>query len=241
MHGGSIFAAKQQLAPLAWLGLTHEFWQVNWRTIVDTWIVLAILALLILIARRALYRANSLPQYLVLKFVNSFRQLIIQAVGHFELRYCAFITTLFAFILLCNLLALIPGLGEPTADLMTTFALALTSLGYAQWCGIKAHGLLGHLKNYFKPFAFMFPLTVIGHIAAILSLSFRLFGNISGGAMITQMWQHAIGGRWLIELAGLFSGLNLIIAGFFGVFEALIQAFVFAILSLTYLALEVQE
>src|SRR3990167_9884382 len=159
MHGGSIFTV-QQIAPLAGFGLTHEFWQLNHHTIIYTWIVLAILAGLICLARQALYRANSLPQYLVLKFVASFRQLIIQAVGRFETRYCAFIMTLFSFILLCNLLALVPGLGEPTADLMTTFALAITSLGYAQWSGIQAHGLRGHLKNYLKPFAFMLPLTI---------------------------------------------------------------------------------
>ncbi len=239
MHG-SVFD-QPQIAPLASLNLTHEFWSLNINTLIYTWITLLILVITIWFARKALNRNNSIGQYLVIQYVQFFRDLVTQSIGQFNFRHFAFIGTLFTFILFCNLMALIPGMGEPTSDLMTTFALGITGLCYAQFAGIQAHGILGHFKNYLQPFALMLPLNIISHFAEVLSLSFRLFGNISGGAMITHLWHSAISNSLIKQLMGLFFGINLIVLAFFGLFEGLIQAFVFSILSLTYLALEVKE
>lgn len=82
----------------------------------------------------------------------------------------------------------------------------------------------------------MLPLNLIGKFATIISMSFRLFGNIFGGATIASIYFRLIYGSPAWEAIGSFSGINLIIMLFFGLFEGLIQAFVFAMLSLTYLA-----
>jgi F-type H+-transporting ATPase subunit a len=87
----------------------------------------------------------------------------------------------------------------------------------------------------------MLPLNVIGKLSSIISISFRLFGNIFGGAIITKLYFGAIGGSIILELLGLLSGLNFLIVAFFTLFEGLLQAFVFAMLTLTYLALSTQE
>ena len=72
-------------------------------------------------------------------------------------------------------------------------------------------------------------------------MSDGLFGNIYGGAMIGSIYQHAIEGSVTFETAGLISGLNFVILAFFGLFEGFLQAFVFAMLSLTYLSIAIQK
>ena len=87
----------------------------------------------------------------------------------------------------------------------------------------------------------MLPLNIIGKISSIISVSFRLFGNIFGGSIITKLYFTAIQGSVLFELLGIFSGLNLLIVCFFTLFEGLLQAFVFAMLTLTYLSIGCSE
>jgi F-type H+-transporting ATPase subunit a len=86
----------------------------------------------------------------------------------------------------------------------------------------------------------MLPLNVIGKLATVVSISFRLFGNIFGGSIISSIYFNAIQGRFLLELIGLISGINLIMVLFFGIFEGFLQAFVFSMLSLTYLSIALQ-
>jgi F-type H+-transporting ATPase subunit a len=85
----------------------------------------------------------------------------------------------------------------------------------------------------------MLPLHVVGLLATIISVSFRLFGNIFGGVIISELYLKTIGGHPLWEILGIMTGFNIIIVLFFTVFEGLIQAFVFSMLSLTYLSLAV--
>ena len=87
----------------------------------------------------------------------------------------------------------------------------------------------------------MFPLHVIGKLATIVSISFRLFGNIFGGAIIAHIYLSSIEGSLLWELLGILTGTNLIITIFFGLFEGFLQAFVFSMLSLTYLSIAINH
>ena len=129
---------------------------------------------------------------------------------------------------------------EPTTDVNTTLALGLVSFFYTQSAAIKAEGLWSYIKGYFSPFFLMMPLNVVGKLATIISISFRLFGNIFGGSIITGIWFNAIQGNFLLEIIGLATGINLIIVIFFGLFEGFLQAFVFGMLSLTYLSIALQ-
>ena len=140
------------------------------------------------------------------------------------------------FIVLSNSLSIIPGAEEPTKDINTTLALGLISFLYVQLYAIASNGLWSYIKEFFSPFFLMLPLNVIGKLATIVSMSFRLFGNIFGGSTISAIYFNLIYGAPLYEAIGAFSGINLIIILFFGLFEGVIQAFVFAMLSLTYLA-----
>lgn len=87
----------------------------------------------------------------------------------------------------------------------------------------------------------LFPIELLGLFAKILSLAFRLFGNIFGGSVVSMIWANFRSGSIIIQSIAFLSGVNLIIVLFFGLFEGCIQAFVFTILSLTYLSMAVRQ
>jgi len=222
------------------LGYDSPLFMVKKDTIIYTWVVLGVLLALLLITRFMLTRRRGIVYFLALSYVNFFKNLCDQSIGSFFFGHMSFIIALFTFILLCNTIAIIPSVEEPTTDINTTLALGLITFIYTQITAIYNHGLLSYIKEYFTPFFIMFPLHVIGKIASVISLSFRLFGNILGGALISNIYLNAIKGSLLLELIGLCSGFNLAILAFFGLFEGCLQAFVFTMLSLTYLSIAIR-
>ncbi len=227
----------KQWQPLSYLGFDHPFFSINSDTIINTWIVIGTIIALILVARWFLKFKSSSGRYIVLMYVRSFIDLCSQSFGYFSFAHTAFIIALFTFIILCNCIAVVPWVDEPTKDLNTTLALGILSFIYIQIAAIQTHGFFGYLKEYFLPFFFMFPLHIIGKISTIISISFRLFGNIFGGATIVHIYTAVLKTSWLIELLGLLSGINILIVGFFILFEGFLQAFVFTMLAMTYLAI----
>lgn len=223
--------------PLRRFGFEHPFWSLNADTIIHTWIVIGIISLLIIACRIALRYPHSIGHYAITSYVTSWRDLYQQTVGVFSFGPFSFVISLFTYIFLCNLSALIPWFEEPTSDLNTTLALGLSAFAYTQGCSIAAHGLAGYIRHYFEPIALLMPLNVVGELASIVSISFRLFGNIFGGMVISKLLLGAISGSLIAELIALVTGINLVMALFFGLFESLIQAFVFAMLTLTSLSL----
>ena len=227
--------------PFARFGAQGPFWTVHSHTIVATWIMIGAIAALIILIRLLLAAKNSYVRYLSFAYVQSFIDLTQQAIGSFVYRYTVMIATIFTFVLSSSLISLIPGVEEPAKDLNTTLAIGLISFLYNQTQAIKAHGVIEYIKEYFAPFFLMFPLHIIGAAASIVSISFRLFGNIFGGAVISALYKGALGGILKWEIFGIISGLNILISVFFVLFEGFIQAFIFSMLSLTYLAIGIQS
>lgn len=227
---------------LSWLGLTHRFFTVTPSTIINTWIALALILILVLPVRWLLKNKEGTARFVILEYVAHFIDLCKQTLGHYyTFNHFSFITTLFTFIFICNIIVVFPKLEEPTKDLNTTLALGIISFIYTQFYSIARHGLLAYIKEYFTPFFIMFPLHVVGKIASIVSVAFRLFGNIFGSAIIGHIWLSTIEGNIVREILGIISGMNLfVILGFFGLFEGFLQAFVFTMLSLTYLSIALQ-
>lgn len=248
MEGLNLFETEHW-APLASYGFDSPFLHINAQTVVHTWIALGILLCVVALARFALSRKGSVSAYIVTMFVDTFVDLSKQTLNGFFFGHFAFVTSLFCFIALCNVLSLIPGLEEPTRDINTTLALGLISFFYTQAYAVKVQGTGNYVKEYFKPFFIMLPLNVVGQVASIISISFRLFGNIFGGSTITFIWFDNIQKPWSwgfinnkfgILTQTLALPLNIIMIGFFVLFEGLLQAFVFAMLSLTYLSIAIQ-
>jgi len=238
--GGLELLHEPRWNPLSRFGLTHSFFNIDYQTVMQTWIVLLALVLLLIPIYIILKRKPGIVHFMITSFVNYFVNLCNQSIGRFIFKHFAFVTSLFIFILMCNLISIIPGLEEPTKNINTTLAFGLVSFLYINYYSIKTHGAWEYIKEYFRPIPVMFPLNVVGKIANILSISFRLFGNIFGGVIIGQIWFNAIGGSIIFETVGILTGINLIITGFFGLFEGLLQAFVFMMLTVTYLAIEIQ-
>ncbi len=126
---------------------------------------------------------------------------------------------------------LLPAWEEPTKNLNVPVGLAIFFLLVAHVSAVRVRGVWSYLKSYGDPLFFMAPLNLVSKLAGAVSVSFRLFGNIFGGAVI------------MIVVSNLLAsvGIPVALAGFFGLFVGVIQAFVFATLNMTYIALEVPE
>ncbi|MFC1843003.1 F0F1 ATP synthase subunit A [Candidatus Dependentiae bacterium] len=232
---------KETWQPLSQFGLKHKFFNMNYSIIVNTWVVLLVMLVILIPVYIILKRKPGLVHFMITSFIKYFVNLTKQSLGFFEFKHFAFVASIFMFILMCNLISIIPGLEEPTQDVNTTLALGVVSFLYTHYYSIKTHGLWAYIKEYFEPFFPMFPLNVVGKIASIVSISFRLFGNIFGGVIISKIYFSMIQGSWWKETMGILSGINFVIKLFFGLFEGGLQAFVFTMLTVTYLSIELQK
>lgn len=230
---------EQIWKPFERFGFLHKFWHLKADTLISTWIILAIIFISSWYISRCLKNEKSLVRWLVLQYVQTFKDLIEQSLKNCSLTNLAMIGSIFTFIFMCNTIQFIPWLEEPTKDLNTTFALGLLSFLFVQTSSIRINGLWHYIRHYFEPFFLMFPLHIIGAISSIISLSFRLFGNIFGGFIISSLYAQALSGSITYQIAGILSGTNIIIFLIFGIAEGLIQAFVFTMLTLTYLSMEI--
>lgn len=195
-------------------------------TLLFTWVVMAILVLgSWAITRRLSTEASvSRGQVLLEIVLEGIRGQIREVVDTNPDRYLPFIGTLFLFIVVSNVLAIVPGFHPPTGSLSTTTALALCVFVAVPVFGILAHGLRGYLKSYLQPSPFMLPFNLIGEITRTISLSIRLFGNMMSGTMIAAV---------ALAIAPLFFP---IIMNALGLLIGVIQAYIFAILALVFIA-----
>lgn len=202
-----------------------EFVSLNY-TIVYTWLVMALLVIGSWLATRRLSAGRNMSRW------QNFLEIIVGAINNQirevsqqkPSRYLPFIGTLFLFIVTSNLLAVVPGFHAPTASLSTTAALAICVLVAVPFYGIANQGLLGYLKLYVQPTPLMLPFNVIGELSRTLALAVRLFGNMMSGAKIAAI---------LLAIAPLFFP---ILMNALGLLTGLIQAYIFAILALVYIA-----
>ena len=220
-------------------GLNDPFWLLQADTLISTFSVVCIVVILSLYVSRCLKNEKSYVRFITLQYVQNFRDLVSQTLKSAQYNHVSFIGSLFTFIFLCSCIQIFPTLEEPTKDLNTTLALGLISFFYVQGYGIYTHGLKDYIKEFFTPFFIMFPLHVVGTLTPIISLSFRLFGNIFGGYVISSLYSSMVSGNILLQALSLFGGINFFFLFAFGLFEGAIQAFVFSMLTLTYLSIKV--
>lgn len=204
---------------------------VNTHTVIMTWIVMAILLLIGFLATRNISILPNPFQVLGELIVNAFWGITKGALDDDMARtYFPLVCTMFMFLLLCNWLGAFPHLAEPTKDLNTPLGLGLMGFCIAHYAGIRAKGFKGYAKEYFEPIFFMAPLNIIGEIAKVVSISFRLYGNIMGGAIIVLVVSHLIYSLILPPF----------LISFFSLFIGTIQAFVFTMLTLVYISVQVK-
>ncbi len=201
-------------------------------TIINTWIVMAVLTILALIVRYSLSTFTEVPtgkfQNIVEAIVEGLHGMVTGAMGEQNIRFASFYSSMLVFIIFCNLLGLI-GLRPPTADIATTFALSMTTFVMIQGYAIKTNKLGGYVKNFFDPIPLLFPINLFGELATPISLGFRLFGNLIGGTVIMGLVYAALPPILNFVLP---SVLHL----YFDVFSGALQSFIFVMLSMTFVA-----
>ncbi len=143
------------------------------------------------------------------------------------MRYLPLVATLGLFIGIANLIGVIPGFEAPSAFLDFTLALALIVFVYYNFEGIRRNGVVDYFKHFMGPVWWlawlMFPIEIVSHISRIISLSFRLFGNVKGDDMFLMVMLMLA--PWLLPMIP-FALLA---------FMALLQAFIFMMLTYVYL------
>ena len=153
-------------------------------------------------------------------------------IGHGAERYVSLLASFFVFILACNLIGLVPGFSPPTSDFNITFGLGIVSFIAYHFAGAREHGLR-YVKQFLGPVVLLYPLMLVvelfSHVFRPVSLGIRLFANMVA--------DH--------EVVEIFTGLTKIgipVAFYFlGAFVAVVQAFVFTMLSAIYIALAVSH
>ena len=153
-------------------------------------------------------------------------------IGHGYERFVGYLTTIFLFILLSNLLGLVPGLESPTANVVVPLGLALLTFVYYHFHGIRANGP-AYVKQFLGPVWWMswllLPVEIISHLARVLSLTVRLYANMFAGDLLTLVFFSIVP----IGIPLVFLGLHMFVAG--------IQAFVFMLLATIYLSMAVSH
>lgn len=126
MEGLELFNGEHSWNPFEFLGFHSDLLKINIDTVFNTWIVLIFLTTFLLLCRFFMDKSTVLT-YMVHSFITSFMDLTIQSLGSFNYHHFVFVSSIFIFILLCNWIALIPFVEEPTKDLNTTLALGCIS------------------------------------------------------------------------------------------------------------------
>lgn len=163
-------------------------------------------------------------------YVEKFSELVEGVVGHHSERYVPFYATIFLFIVTCNLIALIPGFNPPTSNVNITLALGVTSFVMYNYYGFKAHGI-GYLKHFVGPIwwlaVLMVPLEIIDNCLRPITLNLRLMMNMFADHLVLDIFTDLT--KLIVPVVFLM----------LGTFVSVIQAFVFTLLSLVYVALAV--
>jgi F-type H+-transporting ATPase subunit a len=205
--------------------------QLN-ATIVYTWAVMVLLVLASWLATRRLPwdGPRSLWAKALEAIVAGLRSQIREISGRDGGdEYLPFIGTLFLFVAVSNELDVVPGWHAPTGSLSTTAALAICVAVGVPVFGIRNVGLKSYLHHYMTPTVFMLPIHVMSEISRTMALAIRLFGNIMSGTMVVAI---------LLALTPLFFPVLMQVLG---LLIGLIQAYIFAVLAMVYIAAAVRR
>lgn len=198
-------------------------------SVVTTWIVMLAIVSAAWLLTRGIQPVPTGAQLLLEGAVTAMQDAIAAVLPqHLDLVF-PFVGTLWVFIVVANLTGLIPGLHSPTADLSVTSSLAVLVFGSVHWFGIRAEGLKNYLHHYLQPNPIMLPFHLVSEVSRTVALAVRLFGNIMSLELAAFL---------VVWIAGLLVPIPLLLLH---IVEALIQAYLFGMLALVYIAGGIQS
>jgi F-type H+-transporting ATPase subunit a len=196
------------------------------------WLIMILLALCAYLATRRIDIFPGKFQNFMEVVISGFDSLITDTMGHEGRKFFPLIATIGLFILVSNLMGLIPGFASPTANLNTNAAMAIIVFILTHIMGVKVHGAK-YIKQFMGPVwwltPLMIPIEIVSHFVRPLSLTVRLFGNIEGGHIVVAV---------LFLLAPFLIPLPIL---FLKIFISVIQTLVFMLLSMMYIAGAMEE
>jgi len=198
-------------------------------TVITTWFILLILGLLCWLVTRRLADRPGPVQTAIEALVTIIENAVADVAPQQVKQLTPFIGSLWIFLVINNLSGLIPGVHSPTRDLSATSALAIVVFLSVHWYGIRIQGIKNYLSHYLRPSPILLPFHIVSEITRTVALAVRLFGNMMS-----------------LEMAAL---LVLLVAGFLApvpilmlhIIEALVQAYIFGMLALVYVAGGIQS
>lgn len=196
-------------------------------------VILMILVGAILLKRRLSVENPGKFQHLMEVVVQFTSDMAEEIIGHQGSHYVAMLGTLGIFIVICNLVGLIPTLQTPTAHIQVTLGCAVAAFLYYNAQGFRRHGIIGYFKHLSGPMAaiaiIMFPIEIIGNVGRLLSLSVRLYANM----MVGDLLEKVFGGLVPILVPAIFMALH--------IFVSFLQAYIFMLLPAVYISMAVSE
>ncbi len=199
------------------------------NTVVTTWVIMALLGAGAWAATRRLSLEPGPLQTALEGIVGAIDEAVAQVALEDGRRIMPFIGTLWIFLVVANLTGLVPGAESPTRDLGATAALALLVFLSTHWYGIRIEGARRYLKHYLEPSPILLPFNLIGEITRTVALAVRLFGNMMSLGMAALL---------ILLVAGFLAPVPILMLH---VVEALVQAYIFGMLALIYVAGGIQS
>lgn len=210
-----------------------EKWAATHPHVTYMWLAMVVLIFLGWLAGKSVTMVPKTAQNVFEVVISGLEEFMVGITGEEGRKSFPLLLTIFLFVLLGNLFGLIPGFYPPTAQINTTVSLAIIAVTWSHVIGIKMHGFK-YIKHFLGPVPALMPLfliiELIGHMARVLSLTLRLFGNMMGHELVVGI---------LLMLAGPFLVPLPIMA--MGILVALIQAIVFFLLPTMYIAGAIEE
>lgn len=203
-----------------------EYWLTE--SVIVQWIVILILLAIVLILTHNMKVVPETKRQAAAEMLVEFvRDTVHGTMGSKYNAYTPYIMTLLCYIMINNLMGLL-GLRNPTADVSVTGTLAIITFFLVQYNRAKTGKLKGYFKSFVEPLPFMLPFNIIGEFANPLALALRLFGNMVAGTVIGGLIYFALG-----KLAILIPAVASL---YFDIFSAVMQAYIFIMLSMSYIS-----
>ena len=225
-----------------------NFGNIVTQTTVSLFVVTVLLIILAKVATRNLTKRPSGLQVVVEKLVNMLYGLVEDTMGKHNLKFAPYIGTLFLSSIVGSLIGTTAIFRSATGDLSVTLAWALVTTGMVWYNNIKNFGFKSWLKGFTEPIVVMTPMNIVSEVAQPISMAFRHFGNVAGGSVLTTLIYAALTVAskaifsWLpaqaLELMPPFlnAGIPAFLSLYFDFFSGFVQAFVFCLLTMVYVA-----
>ncbi|MGI6366590.1 MAG: F0F1 ATP synthase subunit A [Bacillota bacterium] len=194
------------------------------ESVVNTWLVMAVLIILALVLRRNFQLYPDKRQNVAEIVVEALSGLVASTMGPKNKGFMPYIATVFFLLFFSNVLGVF-GLRPPTADFSVTIAYGIVTFFCIHYYALKAKGW-SYLKGMAEPFIFLLPMNIIGEVAKPFSLGMRLYGNLLGGSVIMAMISGAIA-LFVPAVASIY----------FDLFSAVLQSFIFIMLTMVFIAI----